>query len=69
MHLISLPKEIFNLDFITNKNNKDDDEKWSYRMLIIGRSGSEKTNALLTMLKIYVNHFINFLLKYGKMQE
>ena len=27
-----------NLDAITNKNNKDDDKKWPYRMLIIGPS-------------------------------
>ena len=31
-----------NLDAITNKNNKDDDQNWLYRMLIIGASGSEK---------------------------
>ena len=31
---------MFNLDVITNKNNKDDDKKWQYRMLIIGPSGS-----------------------------
>ena len=35
---------MFNLDAITNKNNKDDDKKWPYRMLIIGPSGSGKTN-------------------------
>ena len=33
---------MFNLDAITNKNNKDDDKKWPYRMLIIGPSGSGK---------------------------
>ena len=38
---------MFHLDAITNENNKDDDKKWSYRMLIIGPSGSGKTNALL----------------------
>ena len=37
---------MFNLDAITNKNNKDDDKKWPYRILIIGPSGSGKTNAL-----------------------
>ena len=26
---------MFNLDPITNKNNKDDDKKWPYRILII----------------------------------
>ena len=38
---------MFNLDALTNKNNKDDDKKWPFRMLIIGASGSEKTNASL----------------------
>ena len=67
---------MFHLDAITNENNKDDDKKWSYRMLIIGPSGSGKTNALLNlyknkimkvllkrfiyMLKTYLNQNINF---------
>ena len=38
---------MFNLDGITNKNNKNDDKNWPYRMLIIGPSGSGKNNALL----------------------
>ena len=48
---------MINLDSITNENNKNHNEKWpyipdhSYRILIIGDSGSGKTNALL--------HFIN----------
>ena len=42
---------MFNLDVITNKNNKDDDKKWPYRMLIIGPSGSGKTNALLNLIQ------------------
>ena len=42
---------MFNLDTITNKNNKDDDKKWPYRMLIIGSSGSGKTNALLNLIQ------------------
>ena len=42
---------MFNLDVITNKNNKDDDQKWPYRMLIIGPSGSRKTNALLNLIQ------------------
>ena len=41
---------MFNLDAITNKNNKDDDKNWPYRMLIIGPSGSGKTNVLLTLI-------------------
>ena len=31
---------MFKLDDIANKNNKDDDKKWPYRMLTIGPSGS-----------------------------
>ena len=31
---------MFNLDNTTNKNNKDDDKTYPYRMLIIGLSGS-----------------------------
>ena len=56
---------MFNLDAITNKNNKDDDKKWAYRMLIIGPSGSGKTNTLINLIqkqdngnlidKIYLN--------------
>ena len=42
---------MFNLDAITNKNNKDDDKNWPYRMLIIGPSGSGKTNALLNLIQ------------------
>ena len=29
---------MFNLDAFTNKNNKDDDKNWPFRMLIIGPS-------------------------------
>ena len=48
---------MFNLDDITNEDNKDHNKKWpyisdpQYRMLIIGGSGSEKTNALLNLIK------------------
>ena len=42
---------MFNLGAITNKNNKDDDKNWPYRMLIIGPSGSEKTTALLNLIQ------------------
>ena len=40
---------MFNLDAITNKNNKDDDKKWPYRMLIIGPSRSGKTSSLFNL--------------------
>ena len=42
---------MFNLDAITNKNNKNDDKNWPCRMLIIGPSRSGKTNALLNLIQ------------------
>ena len=48
---------MFNLDSITIENNEDHSKKWPYipdhpyRMLIIGGSGSGKTNELLNPLK------------------
>ena len=47
---------MFNLDTITSKN---DDKKWSYRMLIIGPSGSGKTNALLNLIQQDNDNFID----------
>ena len=47
---------MFNLDDITNENNKGHNKKWPYipdhpfRILIIGGSGSGKTNALLNLI-------------------
>ena len=47
---------MFNVDSITNENNKEHNEKWQfiqdhpYRILIIGGSGSGKTNALLNLI-------------------
>ena len=41
---------MFDLDAIANKNNQDDDKKWPYRMLIIGSSGSGKTDVLLNFI-------------------
>ena len=47
---------MINLDSITNENNKRHNEKWPYvpdhpyRILIIGGSGSEKTNTLLNLI-------------------
>ena len=40
---------MLNLDKICN--NKSDDENWPFRMLIIGPSGSVKTNALLNLIQ------------------
>ena len=48
---------MINLDSITNENSKEHNKKWSYisdyqyRSLIIGGSGSGKTNALLNLIK------------------
>ena len=48
---------MFNLDDITNEFNKKHNKKWPYipghlyRMLIIGGSGSGKTNALFNLIK------------------
>ena len=48
---------MFNLDNITNKNKKEHNKNWPYipdhpyRILIIGDSGSGKTNALLNLIK------------------
>ena len=47
---------MINLDSITNENNKKHNEKWPYipdqpyRILIIGASGSGKTNALINLI-------------------
>ena len=47
---------MINLGSITNENNKKHNEKWPYisdhpyRILIIGGSGSGKTNALLNLI-------------------
>ena len=47
---------MFNLDNITSENNKEHNEKWSfipdhsYRILLIGGSGSGKTKALLNLI-------------------
>ena len=48
---------MINLVSITNENNQEHNEKWPYnpdhpyRILIIGASGSGKTNALLNLIK------------------
>ena len=47
---------MINLDSITNEKNKKHNEKWPYipdhpyRILIIGGSGSGKTNILLNLI-------------------
>ena len=47
---------MISLDSITNENNKEQDQKWPYipdlpyRIIIIGGSGSRKTNALINLI-------------------
>ena len=47
---------MFNLDDITNENNKEHNKKWPYipdhcdRIVTISGSGSEKANALLNLI-------------------
>ena len=49
-------QNMFNLDDITNEHNIEHNKKWPYipdypyRILIIGGSGSRKTNALLNLI-------------------
>ena len=58
---------MFNLDAITNKNKKDNDKKWPYRMLITGPSGSGKTNASLNLIQKQDNEkLINKIYLYAK---
>ena len=48
---------MFDLDVVTNENNAEHNSKWlynpddPYRLLIIGGSGSRKTNALLNLIR------------------
>ena len=48
---------MFNLDSVTNENNKEHNKKWPFipdhlhSILIIGGSGSGKTNTLLNLIK------------------
>ena len=46
---------MLNLDKIVNKNNENNDKDWPFRMLIIGASGSGKTNALLHLIQNFNN--------------
>ena len=49
---------MINLDSITNENNKKQNKKWPYmpdhlyRILIIGGSGSGRTNTLLNLINV-----------------
>ena len=54
--VIFIHYKIINLDSITNDNNKEYNEKWPfipdhpYRIIMIGGSGSGKTNALINLI-------------------
>ena len=56
MTVIITHTKMFNLNDITNENNKKHKKKWPfipdhpYRILIIGGSGSAKPNALLNLI-------------------
>ena len=57
LNIIFKHYKMINLESITNKNKKKHNEKWPYipdhscRILIIGGSGSEKTNTLISLIK------------------
>ena len=61
---------MFNLDDITNKDNKEHNVKWSYipyhpyRILIISGSGSGKTNVLFKLIS--QQHDIDKIYLYAK---
>ena len=64
---------MINLNSITNKNNTEHNEKWPYipghpyRILIIGGSGSGKTNALINLINEQDNHdFIDKIYLYAR---
>ena len=54
---------MFNLNTVTTKN---DNKSWPYRMLIIGSSGSGKTNALLNLIQKDNNNLIDKIYLYAK---
>ena len=64
---------MFNLDNITNENNREHNKKWPfipdhpYRIFIIGGSESGKTNVLLNLMKEQVcDSFIGKIYLYAK---
>ena len=68
--VIFIHYKMVNLDSITNVNNKKHSEKWPYipdylyRIIIVGGSGSGKTNALINL--IYEQNDINKIYLYAR---
>ena len=54
---------MFTLDTVTSKT---DNKNWPYRMLIIGPSGSAKTNTLLNLIQQDNNNLIDKIYMYTK---
>ena len=54
---------MFHLDTVTSKN---ENKNWPYKMLLIGSSGSGKTNALLNLIQKDNNNFIDKIYLYAK---
>ena len=46
---------MINFDDYTNESKRQHNQKWSYRILIVGGSGSGKTNALLNLINNHPN--------------
>ena len=55
---------MLNLDNIVSNKNENKDNNWPFKMLIIGTSGSGKTNTLLHL--IYNLHTIDKIYLYAK---
>ena len=51
-------------DIVSNKNKNDERNDWPFRMLIIGPSGSAKTNTLLHLINNF--HPIDKIYLYAK---
>ena len=70
--VIFIHYKMVNLDTITSENNKEHNKKWPYipdhpyRILIIGGSGSGKTNALLNLINEQDDIIIDKIYLYSK---
>ena len=63
---------MFNFDYITEENIKQHKPNWSeipdfpYKMLIIGGSGSRKTDALFNLIQVKEHIFFDIIYLYVK---